>query len=126
MQRLHRLGSVSLGLIIIALTCHLIAISYDRWRTSVCEKCPPAYDFREWRTSILQRCYRISLIGFRNQTADINSIINDPFPVYVCVANKFLFPKESKYADQCLEYTKLGPHGICSSNIYNKDICKCE
>lgn len=126
MQRFHRLGSLALGLVMISLTCHLAAISYDRWKTTTCSQCSYLYNFRGWRTSIRQRCYRISLLLLFNSTSDPTVIENDPFASYICIENQFLFPTQPKYYDQCVEYTKLAPNGICTSSVYNTDMCRCE
>ncbi len=126
MQRFHRYGTVSLALIILGLTFHLLAISLAQWKTSTCNLCSPAYNFRQFTTSIRQRCYRISLLNYYNLTTDLNDIANDPFTVYICIPNQFLFPTHPNFTDDCLGFTELGPHSICTTNIYDTNMCKCE
>ncbi|CAF0874538.1 unnamed protein product [Adineta steineri] len=126
MQRFHRLGSVGLGLIIAAITLHLVAVSLDHWKSITCKTCTVGYYFKEWRSSVTDRCYRISMLNYLNITNNPSDIIHDPFTVYICVPNQYLLPKNEDYTGECLGNNIIGPHNACTSKEYNHTLCKCD
>ncbi|CAF0937982.1 unnamed protein product [Adineta steineri] len=126
MQRFHRLGSVGLGLIIAAITLHLVAVSLDHWKSITCKTCTVGYYFKEWRSSITDRCYRISMLNYLGYATAPSDIIHDPFTVYICVPNQYLLPKNEDYTGQCLGNSIIGPHNACTSKEYNHTLCQCD
>lgn len=117
MQRLHRIGNVIFLLTLVALTFHLLAVSYDQWRRTTCKTCSNNQTFYQWTNSIRHRCYWMPLM---------NNVSSGSLSVKLCIPNQYLYARAAVYIDTCLQAASLEPHTVCVNGHFNRDACKCE
>ena len=127
MKRLDRVGSVVFITVLISLTFHLLAMSFDRWKENRCHGCDPTNPLSTWFTSLTKRCYQSSVasIFFASNDTLLDSS-KDSFVAEICIPNQYLMVKDKTNALSCLETAVHYPDTACSLGIYNKQYCRCE
>lgn len=127
MKRLDRLGSVAFVTITISLVFHLLGVSFSNWKISTCTGCGDTSPLASWTTSIRERCYDSSVASIFIPKNELNSsVVSNSFVTHICLPNEYIFPKQVKYANYCLEVAMNRSDTACSLRTFNPDYCHCE
>jgi hypothetical protein len=123
MKRIERLGSATFVTVLISFVFHIIAMSYDDWKTNTCVACSPDDLIGSWKTALITRCY-VTAMGNIFSIGNYSKV--DSFRSELCVTSKFLTAKDLQHASYCLAISLDDADILCSTGQYNTSYCECE
>jgi hypothetical protein len=123
MKRFDRLGSANFVTVLISFVFHIIAMSYNDWKTNTCVTCSPYDPIGSWKTALITRCYLADMgnIFSVGNYSNVNSFSSE-----LCVTSKFLTAKDLQHASYCLQLSLNDADALCSTGSYNTSYCECE